>query len=353
MVISVSPKLWERALNGEREIINTITQLLIWVDLGKHIIIFENIEVEHITSSPYFSHFSETIQAFFIKQFYESNNNKVIIRVTENASLPNITNQKICFDGKLIISNNLRVEHHYLDYLYIETYLSRPLYIVVENSDSDKAFVKTAYSSIINSNIPIEYTIANPLDMDLDTRIEFRLGGGNTTRTVIKSFIYPTRAICIIDSDKKYPSHELQNKTIEVAELCEERNFDIIILNKREIENYLPNEAISTWLSNKRRYAELDHLFFSFNELQRSYFDLKKGMKFQEYSEISEIKSIFDNVFSSVDPVNYSMPNSKLLDGFGSDVWQAFTEVACQAEHFSAETIEEFVGIVNKIHCKV
>lgn len=132
-------------------------------------------------------------------------------------------------------------------------FLNSPIIIVLENSLNDSHFVKAIMRCFDNGRL---------LQHEKNGWLEFRNGGGgdnikNLFRGILKSFrglpksnFSYIRAFVIIDSDRIYPSMSLKvDKTNQITFL-KENNIPFHILEKREMENYLPNEVINTIVSN-------------------------------------------------------------------------------------------------------
>lgn len=331
MVISISGKLWDLSFNNNA-IYKAIKKILSWIEDGRHKLIFENgVDVEKIIESEKYFSYLETIKSCVTEQYYSQiENNTKIVRITETTNL--ITQNKESFyDGLLLIQRIESKEYHYIDISKIDTYLGRLLYITVENMESDKGFIQAAFKAIRGRKLCTE------------SEVQFIHGGGNTIdKVTMENSEHPVRMICIIDSDRKYPemSKEDSEKVAKLTSICEQRNLTLIVLERREIENYLPLEALKSWLDKQNRSREKEHSFFTFTETQRAFFDLKKGLKQNEFA-VEEIKRLY---------MDYDTEEKQNLlnNGFGKTVWQAFEEVASTGSNFG-ECELEMRNMANKI----
>ncbi|WP_434182253.1 hypothetical protein [Bacillus thuringiensis] len=339
MVISISWKLWKEALGGNRDVSVIIRQILNCVEIGKHDLIFEKgTEIQEIISSQEFVSFSEILKAYAKKGFYQEQQD-IVIRVTINNEIQgHFQGDSKYFDGKLMVQKGHKVEYRYIDISAVNSYLIQPLYIVVENKESDGYFVGKMYNHLTGEVLCTE------------TKVKFEHGGGDTISTIVDSFSLPTRLICLIDSDKKYPNQDLSlnPKIPSLSAICERKYFDMFVLNKREIENYLPDDSIKKWLEKQKRKSELDHYFFNLNSLQKSYFDMKKGIKVKDFKE-REVQDLFHELFISKDYLDHKHSDNKtLIDGFGRDVWKALEEVSAGVDEFSDSynELKQLVGLI-------
>ncbi len=111
-------------------------------------------------------------------------------------------------------------------------------------------------------------------------------GGGNTLISNLGVAFrspkqVPLSILCIVDSDKKYPADSLGQTAQGVQQAFQQAMTQynitswkpkLCILQKREVENYIPQEALRRELSPAAYGA-----YCQLNELQRDYYDLKNG----------------------------------------------------------------------------
>ncbi|KHD06240.1 hypothetical protein PN36_21755 [Candidatus Thiomargarita nelsonii] len=75
------------------------------------------------------------------------------------------------------------------------------------------------------------------------------------------------------DSDSKMPG-VVDRISQGIIELCEDKGVKYVILSKREIENYLPVEALTD--DNKKNIYDA---YCALNDTQKDYYDLKNGLE--------------------------------------------------------------------------
>lgn len=305
MVISISKKLWQLSFS-DPTLYKAIKKILTWIEDGRHQLIFEfGEEVEDIIESEKYSNYSDTLKAIVTEQYYSEDINEIVVRITQTTQLDS-TNKTVFYNGLLITELKNNIEYQYLDVSKVDTYLGQPVYITVENIESDKSFIQAVSKAFKGKELCTE------------KEVKFLHGGGSTTgQVLLANTIYPVRMICIVDSDRKHPTEVLgdKEKLKDLLSICEDRNLKFLLLEKREIENYLPNEIIKIWLLKENREIEKNHPFFEFNNEQKAFFDVKKGLK-REDLNVNEIKDLYNNHIGA-----------DLYKGFGRTVWKAFDEV--------------------------
>lgn len=330
MVISISKKLWTLSFS-DTSIYRSIKKILSWIEDGKHSLIFEKgIDTNQIVNSKEYYNYSEIIKSCVKRHYYSEDNNKKVVRITITNQL-SIDDKRSFYDGLLLVQDFDGIEYHYIDISKIDTYLGR-LLITVENIESDKRFIQAAYRTFRGRELCIE------------REVQFIHGGGNTIdRVVIENSIFPVRMICIIDSDRKFPEMPIKEskKVQDLLPICEQKNLVLIVLERREIENYLPLEALEAWLDKQRRSKEKDHPFFMFTQEQKAFFDLKKGLK-KEDIENKKVQDLY-NGYCSDDS------QKVLINGFGKSVWQAFEEVAASTQNAFNDCELEITRMVGTI----
>jgi len=144
------------------------------------------------------------------------------------------------------ISNNFTLEE--AKELFKESFS-----IVLENSKNDSPFVKAILHHFASDKAFINHAI--------DKRwITFEhAGGSSSVVNFIKGKLNPFlslssknnaspykyfRGIVIVDSDKKYPEAPENGTTKSIRTYLSEQNIPLHVLNKRSMENYIPDETI-------------------------------------------------------------------------------------------------------------
>ncbi len=178
-------------------------------------------------------------------------------------------------------------------------YLKQPFVILLENSYNDSHFLNS-----LLLNFPKE---GKKISSHKKERwMKYGMGGGTTIPDVIKSetdsFSHSIfskekhkylRYFVLMDSDKKYPDMELEPQKVNLIEFLKEKEIPYHILEKREMENYLPDEALSEINDNK----DFIEAYLRLKPVQKDYFDLQKGFADKNFDRLpNEIKDFFDDI---------------------------------------------------------
>jgi hypothetical protein len=151
--------------------------------------------------------------------------------------------------------------------------------IFVENATSDGLFL----SSIFNNFTECKEVSRNVKNRWIEVRgvggkNEFIKGINNELRRFRKENLPNEkylRAIVIVDSDKKYPIENLSATHNAIIDYCDEKKIKYHVLEKREIENYLPVQVFSDFPHNHPIVSS----YLNLNSAQQSYYDFQDGFK--------------------------------------------------------------------------
>ncbi len=161
--------------------------------------------------------------------------------------------------------------------------LSAPVYVVVENSESDGAFLNA---------VVYAYSRRVLTDAHTDGWLQLEHAGGNgeiekRVREIQARAAGPSRVYVLADSDAGYPTE--QSATVDkLRAFCEAEHIPFTILRKRKIENYIPLDAFqlpSKEMAKLAAYAAL-------TPMQRDCYDLKRGFQ-ASHPECAEIEALY------------------------------------------------------------
>lgn len=115
----------------------------------------------------------------------------------------------------------------------------------------------------------------------------------------------------LIDSDKRYETEEKSDRASLISFLSEKK-INIHILEKREIENYLPDEALRK-INDNDSYLEA---YFDLSPIQKDYFDIEKGFPNKPLNRLPpEIQKLYNNLteaqYSLLRKNKLNLPNYK------------------------------------------
>jgi hypothetical protein len=181
-------------------------------------------------------------------------------------------------------------------------YLEQPFTLILENSHNDAHF--------INCLIKHFRRQSKTLKTHLEERwVEFGMGGGSTIldtiNTKLQSFssmIFPKDKLCYLrffvltDSDKNHPETPLDSHKINLRLTLEQYKIPYHFLEKREMENYLPDEAFSEIKNN----TEFIQAYLKLTPIQKDYFDLEKGFSDKNFKSLNpKVQDLYESILES------------------------------------------------------
>jgi hypothetical protein len=191
--------------------------------------------------------------------------------------------------------------------------LEMPAFVIVENGESDRAFLEAMLRAFGRD------ALNDALDRGL-WEIVSAGGGGEIPKRVSERVARigagPRRVLILSDSDRLTPGEH--TKTVEQITACSvEHGVTAIILNKREIENYLPHDAL--WDKSGKR--DVCAPLLRLTPGQRDHYDMKKGFRVDKKTRTPLIPAAQLTLFSGVRPRKLL---HDLIGGFGDKVWRSF-----------------------------
>ncbi|MCU0468570.1 MAG: hypothetical protein MUF58_08210 [Arcicella sp.] len=199
---------------------------------------------------------------------------------------------------KLLISNQ---ETTAFSLIEAHEILHKPLTVILENMDYDRYFI----DALIKNFKELGQKIKKYYDNGWLTYIN---GGGSNIVNVINGLKdrfeknksdFPKesqtylRTLIIIDSDKRFPTNQevAGDKMATLAII--KQNSDYHVTQKREIENYLPDEIFNEIVGNdnfKRAYLKL-------KPIQKDFFDLEKGLPDKNFDQLEEeLRNLYHDI---------------------------------------------------------
>jgi len=214
--------------------------------------------------------------------------------------------------------NEIPKEPHEMSPSVAADYLSQPLSIAVEDSRSDGTFLSLLATAFSKKKVKKA--------IDCNDIIYEHGGGSGLARRVAELAERkqcPPRLFVLSDSDRLGPG-PLPQKLDSLIHTCDQHSAMLRILEKREMENYIPPKLIRAWLK-KQRPSELSlqrtrclDTFEGLSEQQKSFFDMKNG--FSRLDRLrEEDRATQNHLYSDLDDNQRAV----LESGFSSDVWMA------------------------------
>lgn len=235
--------------------------------------------------------------------------------------------------GSRYVVTYRRKTYDIISYELIKTFVGSPLKVLVENIRSDKLFLQTVLRFV------------GGLDPE-ELFIEYLHGGGSTIIQVADEYKGKARVFCLIDGDEvspgEYVSPDKKMFKQNVIQTCKKYGYQYHVLTKREIENYIPDEALERMGFNRK-----NHLYFRLPEEHKDYFDMKEGLsaadlKFKIWKELNRDPS------SEIAAAAKKTKRFK-IEGFGKMVYAAFEYVFSREELEKRDRRGELRHLVRKI----
>lgn len=199
-----------------------------------------------------------------------------------------------------------------------ERVLGLPVYVVVENAESDRAFLDAMIRAFGRT------VLRGALDRGWCEIVG--AGGSGEIKKRVKELLDkvkkgPRRILVLKDSDRLLPEGPSEDRRVSKAgdEYRDIHDVSIAILRKREIENYLPDDALG------RIHADKLPALRAFRRLrpdQRDHYDMKYGFKRDPKHGDPILPPEQEELFRDVDPRDLRA----LCGGFGENVWKLFEE---------------------------
>lgn len=191
--------------------------------------------------------------------------------------------------------------------------LEMPAFVIVENGESDRAFLDAMLRAFGRA------ALKDALDRGL-WEVVSAGGGGEIPKRVAERMARigegPRRVLILSDSDRLTPGE--QTKTVKDITACAQAHgVKAILLGKREIENYLPYEAL--W--EKNRHRKRCNAYLQLAQEQRDHYDMKKGFVVNKQTGKVRIPAAQQKLFAGVRPRRIL---EDLQGGFGDKVGGCF-----------------------------
>jgi hypothetical protein len=196
-------------------------------------------------------------------------------------------------------------------------YLEQPFSLIIENKLNDAHF----FDSLIKHFPELSKKIKKHKE---ERWFQYDMGGGSTIiqnlRAEMKSFegaIYKKhsseylRCFVLIDSDRRFPNEELKNETKTLVDFLDRCKVPFHILEKREMENYLPIEVFSEINDNN----DFVDAFIKLNPFQKDYFDIENGFNVNRFEKLPDAVQFLYNDLGTKEKDIFINKNLKKING--------------------------------------
>ncbi|MBN2529168.1 MAG: hypothetical protein JXR76_22455 [Deltaproteobacteria bacterium] len=182
-------------------------------------------------------------------------------------------------------------------------YLTAPLTVIMENRNTDGQFFDSL-CQVLGPPELIELMQVKPPPLKHDSP-----GGNGEIPSLVEHYVkeareigYPARVIVFTDSDARYPG-DMHTNPEKVRESCANHGIPCLVLSKRTIENYIPDEAFDSWCA-KRTWEE-NHPWVTslmrLSDCQRDYFPMKNGFRKMNENGFSREETLLYATVSQAD----------------------------------------------------
>jgi hypothetical protein len=178
--------------------------------------------------------------------------------------------------------------------------LDTPLKLILENAENDAYFVMALINNLKKKGKKIKLHWS-------EGWLKFDMGGGSTIPNVIRnekqrfknnkgkfpkeSNVY-LRYFVLMDSDKYHPNAILDDDKKNLIRLLESNNIKYHVLEKREMENYMP-DIIFSEIQGNQNYIKA---YLDLEPVQKDYFDIEKGFD-EKYQQLPlEVQELYKSV---------------------------------------------------------
>jgi hypothetical protein len=193
------------------------------------------------------------------------------------------------------------------------------LRLLVENRDGDGAFI----SRIVNElDAPLAKYFGDLSSTECPVDIDSLGGKGQMKSHVEAVSIRPfrPRLVVVADSDRTGPQQSPDTAGQRLQHACEQRGIACWILQKREAENYLPQELLEA-----KEHADCAHqrrvdAWSKLSDEQKDYYDMKNGLP-AEVEDVDGDLTAEQALFSSIGVADRAV----LESGFGPKIDACWT----------------------------
>lgn len=199
-------------------------------------------------------------------------------------------------EPNFILSDKNEVESNIFTLIDGLIFLENKVLIFLENSYNDEKFIRSLFSKFKEGERSNTFLKKGWIE------IKNCAGSGGVVKQIyaelrkyrdreLENHKY-IKAFVLIDSDKKYPLHYVDKS--QIINCCKEFNIDLHILEKREMENYLP---ISILELDKNVESDKIEALKSLSDVQLDYYDLDEGF---DVTSINQLHGKYNNLYKGI-----------------------------------------------------
>lgn len=146
------------------------------------------------------------------------------------------------------------------------------------------------------------------------------------------------RCFVLIDSDKEFNTNQSKSNRKSIFEFLNRNGISYHELEKREIENYLPDEVIES-LPEIDEYLQT---YIQLSPVQKDYFDLEKGFDKQPLSSFPvEVRNLYDDIDGKKEVILRKGMTIDRFKKFKSEFPKLFAHEKVTQETLKARTVHQ------------
>ncbi|MEO0040811.1 MAG: hypothetical protein RL329_259 [Bacteroidota bacterium] len=178
-------------------------------------------------------------------------------------------------------------------------FLQQPVSIILEHSENDAHFLNALIKHFKKKSKKIQQHKDN-------NWLQYVFGGGSTIEACVTTILkryenlpkashHYIRCFVLRDSDKEHPSMQLKTETENLIIFLQKHKIPYHILEKREMENYMPDIVFET-IENKEN-RDFIQAYLRLSPIQKDFFDIEKGFPDKNWSSFPrEIQDLYKSV---------------------------------------------------------
>lgn len=190
-------------------------------------------------------------------------------------------------------------------------FFNSPLMIILENSDNDGYFIDAILREFKTKSKTIKRFKA-------ENWVRYAMGGGSDNiihyveaeKRHFNGDIRFLKFFVLIDSDLEYP-HTPNTKRRRLEDYFNQNSIPYHILEKREIENYLPDNLLGA-IDIENRFVKS---YLDLSSQQKDYIDIEKGFQSNQ-NNIQQNKPLVYNLYSNLTSQGFDNLRVGLKDEF-------------------------------------
>lgn len=226
-------------------------------------------------------------------------------------------------------------------------YFDQPLLIILENNLNDSYLftkISEVYSDVIvNSlnNLWIKYENAGGCTNIINCIESYKKTYNKISRNGYR-FI---RCFVLVDSDKKSPTSGTTPERDNLEKYLTKHNITFHILEKREMENYMPDIVFSTFLTGHNDYKDA---YLRLSDIQKDFFDIEKGFNSRKrFNQLpTEIQTLYESI-SEDDKTTFRNNDLKKLNGSTRENFKTDFPQFFESELVTKELLEQRISHQN------